>query len=530
MRVWNAAFYCRLSREDGDKPESNSIAGQKRILEEYAERRDDLRCAGVFQDDGYTGTNFERPGFQAMLGEIEAGRVDCVMVKDLSRFGRDYIDTGQYLERWFPSRGVRFIAVGDGIDRVGEDYDLLLPFKNVFNEHYARDISQKVRSSVRAKQEKGLFVGAFASYGYRKVPGDRNRLEVDPVAAAVVRRIFALYEGGMGKLGIAGELNREGIPCPSEYKRLCGEHYRNGQRGEATTYWTYATIHRMLQNRMYAGMMEQGKAPRAGMHGRAKRQEVSRWAIVPGTHEAIIPPEQFQRVQELLGRRARQPAFQKNVSPFAGFLRCGDCGRAMSKTVKGRNVYYQCGSYKRYGRAVCTRHSISHRELEGIVLGDLNRILGAVGDLGRLVREALPVRADRQTEEPQRERLQKGLERLYRLKKAAYEDYREGILTKEDFLRYREDYERQERALSAQMEQAAERKKADGTEGAWGKKLLESGKITVLDRAVVTELIDEILVFEDGVVEVTYAFADDGGIFSGEAEGEEVRDIPFPNG
>lgn len=254
--VWRAALYTRLSREDGDKPESDSISNQRALLEDFLSRRPDLCPAGWYADDGYTGTNFDRPGFRRMLGDIEAGQVNCVVVKDLSRFGRDYIDVGRYLERWFPEHGVRFLAVNDGIDSEKGPYDMLLPVKNVFNEQYARDISRKVRSAFRTKQRQGEFIGAFASYGYRKDPDNHNRLVVDPAASAVVARIFTLFEHGMGKVSIAKLLNEEGIPCPSEYKRLNGEKYSNGRRIRSTTYWTYATIHRMLHNQMYIGNME----------------------------------------------------------------------------------------------------------------------------------------------------------------------------------------------------------------------------------------------------------------------------------
>ena len=177
-----------------------------------------------------------------MLRDIGNGRIRCVLVKDLSRFGRDYIETGRYLERWLPEHGVRFIAVTDNIDSDRGAYDMMMPLKNLFNTQYARDISQKVKSSLHAKQQRGEFIGAFASYGYCKDPQNHNRLVIDPPAAEVVRRIFTLFENGMGKIRIAKQLNEEGIPCPSEYKRLTGEKYRNNHRLEATTYWTYATI------------------------------------------------------------------------------------------------------------------------------------------------------------------------------------------------------------------------------------------------------------------------------------------------
>lgn len=511
-RVWQAALYTRLSREDGDKLESNSIANQRAILEEVIARDPTLSLAQVYVDDGCTGTHFHRPGFQQMLRDIEAGQIDCVMVKDLSRFGRDYLDTGHYLERWLPEHGVRFIAVGDGIDSAKGAYDMLLPFKNVFNEQYARDISKKVRSAFRAKQERGQFIGAFPSYGYRKCPSDHNKLEIDPVAAQVVRRVFGLFEAGMGKVSIAKTLNAEGIPCPSEYKKRNGDRYHNGQRIDRTTYWTYSTIHRMLQNTLYTGTMEQGRAPRAGMHGKATKLDPSQWVVVPATHEAIIPPDQWERVQRLLQKKARQLTFRQEVSPFAGFLTCGDCGRAMCKTRSGGNLRYGCGSYKRYGPTVCSPHTVSHDQLCAVVLADLNRVLTAVPDLKALTADAIPP-APKRDLSGERSRIGASLDRLYHLKKAAYEDYREGLLAKEDYLRYKADYEAQEDHLSKQLAALDQVRPTSPLDTPWIKALLRHGKLTELDRATVAETIAQIRIFEGNRMEITYRFSDDFHLF-----------------
>lgn len=509
---WRAALYVRLSREDGDKPESDSIANQRKLLEKYLAGQSKMELAGFYCDDGYTGTNFDRPDFQRMLQDIEQGKVNCVVVKDLSRFGRDYIDVGRYLERWFPERQVRFIALSDGIDSEKGAYDMTLPVKNVINEQYARDISQKVRSALQVKRQCGEFIGAFASYGYRKDPKNRGKLQVDPLAAKVVQRIFTLYEQGMGKIKIAKVLNEEKVPCPSEYKRLNGEKYHNGQRLGGTSYWTYATIHRILKNQMYAGRMEQGRAPRQGMHGKAKQLPREQWTVVENTHEAIIDPDQWRRVQSLLARDTRILDFERNVSPFAGFLRCGDCGRAMSKTNHSGGVYYCCGSYKRYGPGVCTRHGISHADLERLVLDDLNKIIASVEDLHTLAQEA---RAESQPMDhrAERARLQMNIERVRRLRKGAYEDYKDGLISKEDYLGYKEDYQTQENRLKAQLERllAQEEKQEDSP---WIDQLLKLGRLTQLDRTTVAETIKEILVYEDHV-EITYNFSDDLGALSG---------------
>ena len=510
MEVWNTAGYVRLSREDGDKAESDSIANQRKLLEQYVQAHPELRLAAFYQDDGYTGTNFDRPAFRRLEADVEAGRINCVLVKDLSRFGRDYIEVGRYLERVFPARGVRFIAVNDQVDSARGRYDMLLPMKNIFNTQYARDISDKVRSAIRAKQQRGEFVGAFSSYGYRKDPADHNHLLVDPAAARVVERIFALFEQGWGKVRIARQLNAEGVPSPSEYKRMLGERYHNGRKLDRTTYWTYATVHRILQNQIYAGNMEQGRDRRPTMHGKAVRLDRAHWTVVPGTHQAIIPPEQWARVQSLLGRRTRQLGFEQNQSPFAGFLRCGDCGRAMVKHRRAGGIYYICGSYQRYGPTVCAGHSISHQTLEELVLEDLNRVLSAAGDMRRLAEQApAPAALNLQGE---RVRLEGGLERLYRLKKRAYEDFREGLVEQADYLRYRADYQRQEEELAAQLRQL-DRAAAPPTECPWVEALLGQGRLTGLDRVTVAETVRQILVFADGRLEITYAFASVPGLW-----------------
>ena len=471
----------------------------------------DLCLVDFYQDDGYTGTHFDRPAFRRMEEDLRSGRINCVLVKDLSRFGRDYIDMGRYLERVFPAFGVRFIAINDHIDSGQGKYDILLPMKNIFNTQYARDISDKVRSAIRTRQQQGAFVGAFASYGYQKDPHRRGHLLVDPPAAQVVRRIFTLFEQGIGKVRIAKILNEEQIPSPSTYKRVLGQRYTNGRRLQNTTYWTYATIHRILQNRMYLGSMEQGRCTRPTMHGKARQRERSEWIVVEGTHEAIISQDQWDRVQAMLRARARTPDFSRNVSPFAGFLRCGECGRAMVKTRQGGGIYYSCGSYKRYGPTACTKHSISHAVLEGIVLDDLNRVIATAQNRDQWARTA----QESQTQDRQGDRgqLQTGLERIYRLKQSAYEDYREGLLSKEDYLRYQADYARQEKAAQAQLQLLEEHATEDQALSSWTASFLRLGRLTALDRITVAETIREICVFADGHLEIAYTFSNRDGLF-----------------
>lgn len=506
--VHPTAIYCRLSREDGDRPESDSIGNQKKMLEAYIESHADLEAYHVYTDDGYTGTNFNRPAFSQMIKDIEAGYITCVLVKDLSRFGRDYIETGRYLERWLPEHNTRFIAINDGIDSTQGTYDMMMPIKNIFNAQYAKDISTKVKSAFKAKQTRGEFVGAFASYGYLKDPNQRNHLIIDPVAAPTVQRIFTLFEQGYGKIRIAKTLNEEGIPCPSQYKRLMGEKYHNAHRLEQTTYWTYATINRILHCEMYIGNMEQGRNERTTLHGAAKQKDKSEWIVVEGTHDPIIPKEQWDRVQALVRSNAKTSDFTVNISPFAGYLKCGDCGRAMAKTMWGGRARYVCGSYRRYGKTACTTHYITNDVLEAVLLQDLNQIIASIHNLQQLAEEAQP--QQKSVVQGERKRLESALNRIQRMKQGIYEDYKDGILNKADYLRYRADYDGQEAMLQGQLDKAdSVTEQTDLLRQPWVEQLVQLGKVTQLDRATIAEILKEIRIFEDQTIEITYRFSDE---------------------
>ena len=330
LNLSNAATYIRLSSEDGDTEESDSVGNQRKLLTEYVSRHDNFILYDIYIDDGFTGTNFNRPAFQKMIADIEDKKVNCVVVKDLSRFGRDYIDTGRYLERIFPELGVRFISVSDNIDSIKQAYDMLLPIKNIFNEQYARDISNKIQATVKSKQKAGEFIGAFTSYGYKKSSVNKNKLVIDEYASEVVKRIFAMYAQGIGKQSIAKQLNAEGILCPSEYKKLNGENYKNCNRLKTTSYWTYSTINTMLHNEMYIGNMIQGKKHQR-MRGKQHKVDKENWVRVENTHEPIIDRDTWDKVQKLLSKKHRDIDLETNKNIFAGFIKCGDCGRSMMK-------------------------------------------------------------------------------------------------------------------------------------------------------------------------------------------------------
>ncbi len=506
-KVYIAAVYLRLSKEDGDKEESNSIESQRKIVEDYLRQHEDITIGQEYVDDGCTGTNFNRPGVQSMLSDIGEGKINCVIVKDLSRFGRNYLDSGRYIQRIFPEKGVRFIAINDNIDTADHtenSFDMILPIRNIINETYSQDISKKVQSTFKAMQRAGDFCGAYTSFGYMKDSCDKHKLKIDPDAAAVVRRVFDLYLSGMGQVAIAHRLNEEGIPSPSEYKRLKGLNYSNSNKLASTSYWTYSTIHRMLQNEMYAGNMVQGTTKRR-MRGKAHKLPRDQWIIVEGTHDAIIEPEQFKRVQQLLHVRTRNLDFRSNESIFAGLLKCADCGRAFAKKhakrkgKKSPTIYYECGTYSRSGKEYCTSHRIYHEKLQEIIIGDINLIISQITDMQGMVERLEQGRKGKSGFAEQRVLTEKSLEKIKRQKRECYHDWKDRMISKEEYLSYHEEYEQKQRLLQAQLDRLIELEKQSMSEvlrSPWIQELLLYGKLTQLDRQTVTALIESIIVGE----------------------------------
>lgn len=489
--MWNIALYLRLSNEDGDKIESDSISAQRSMITDFINRNiDNGKIIDTFVDDGYTGTNFNRPDFKRMISLIEDGKINCVIVKDLSRFGRDYINVGNYLEKYFPLHDVRFIAINDNYDSItsSSNDEFIMPIKNIFNAQYSKDISKKVKSSFRTLQSQGKFVGAFASYGYAKDTNDKHRLVIDEPAAIIVKRIFSMFISGYGKISIARKLNNDNIPCPSEYKKMNGLNYQNGQKINLTKYWTYSTINNILHNRMYIGDMVQNKSIRKIVRGKAKKNNTDNWIIIENTHQPIIDRNTWESAQTLLKKNTRQLNFENNVGLFAGYIVCGNCGRAMSKINYKNKQTYICGSYKRYGKDVCFRNSISVDDLEEIVLDKLNEQIKKIDHF------------DKKTEDENKDlskdisKLKILLDKVYEKKKGIYEDYRENILTKEEYLSYKEDYNKEENDIMAQIELLERESEKAETEDEWIDNINKYKHINKLTRELVCELLDKIII------------------------------------
>lgn len=516
LKLFRCGAYVRLSKEDGDKNESDSVSNQKKMIESYIEHNEDFVLHDFYIDDGWSGTNFNRPNFCRMLQDIDKGEINCIIVKDLSRFGRDYIDTGKYLERYFPERKVRFIAITDNIDSQKQTNDILLPIKNIFNEQYARDISNKVSSAMRTKQIAGEFIGAFAKYGYKKSPENKNKLIVDEYAASVVRRIFEMYTNGIGQRRIAAILNEEGILCPSEYKRQNGYNYKNCNKLSSTIYWTYSTIHKIVQDEMYIGNMVQGKTHQR-MRGKAEKINQEDWIRVEGTHPAIINLDTWNKAQKILKIKTRELDLKANMSIFAGVLKCGDCGRSMVKKWstwgETRYCYYNCGTFNRSGAQYCTPHTIRHDILEQIVLEDLHKIIGNIDNLKELLSHIDIPKNEFSNIELEIEQTNEEVNKLIQRKKLAYEDYQDELITKNDYIAYKNEYEAQierfQKKLSVLNKRKSTGTKKDIFQYTWVKNLLELRTVEKLDRSIVLDMIDEIRVYNDKKITITYNFSDE---------------------
>lgn len=523
LRRWRPALYVRLSREDGDREESDSITSQRELLWEFAAAQEDMAEAAVYTDDGCTGTDFDRPAFQRMVDDLRAGKIDCVIVKDLSRFGRNYVGVGEYLERVFPMLGVRFISVNDHVDSVLDPRsmnNLVVPFKNIINDEYCRDISNKVRASLDLKRRQGKFIGSFASYGYRKDPHDHNRLVVDETAAAVVRDIFAWFVGGMSVLGIAKRLNAAGIPNPSAYKQAQGMNYRHPAVGQLDGLWPDSSVRRILKNRLYTGTMVQGKnrIKSYKLHVSEAIPE-EEWIAVEQTHEAIVEPEIFEKAQSLFARDTRTAPKKRSVYLLSGFVRCADCGRAMNrKTITqpyGSYHYYICSTYKKQHSGVCTKHTMRSDRLEKAVLESLRYQIALAVEMDELIAEIRESGAKKSpTKRLAAERAQLAQERARaeQMMLALYPDWKAGDISREEYHRLKEGFARKQaqldRRIAALDAQISDAENGIEQTNVFLTQFVRYRNLEKLTREVVVELIEMIDVHEDGEITIRFRFSD----------------------
>ncbi len=522
-KQWRPALYLRISREDGDKEESDSIQNQRALLTEFALSQEDMAEPELYLDDGFTGTDFERPDFQRMVSDLKFRKIDCVIVKDLSRFGRNYVGVGEYLERVFPLLNVRFISVNDRVDSFLDPQslnNLVVPFKNIINDEYCRDISGKVRASLDLKRRQGKFIGSFASFGYRKDPEDHGRLLIDEEAAGVVRDIFDWFIGGMSVLGIAKRLNEAGVPNPSAYKRLSGMNYRHPSSGKADGLWPDSSVRRILKNRIYTGTMVQGrnrvKSYKLHISEAVPEEE---WIKVGETHEAIVSDEVFEKAQALFERDTRTAPEKRSVYLFSGFLRCADCGRAMNRKKishsYGEYNYYICSTFKKQAKGACTKHTIRSEKIEKAVLEALRLEISLAVEMDKLISDIKksgtgkrPVK--RSEDELKRLRQERG--KTEQMKLSLYPDWKNGDLTRDEYLKLKKQFEQKLSQLDKRIDTIKnhidEIENGKGSANPFLTQFIKYRNLASLTREVVTELIEMIYVHEGGGITIKFRFSD----------------------
>lgn len=525
---WKVALYVRLSREDDeDKIESNSVTNQKSLLMDYLKNNDEFVIYDIYVDDGYSGTDFNRPAFQRLLNDMKDKKFNTVVVKDLSRLGRNYIEVGNYIEQIFPLFNIRFIAVNDMIDSYKNPSsvnNVIVPFKNLMNDEYCRDISMKIRSAFNTKKKNGDFVGAWAPYGYLKDPNNKYRFIIDEEASKVVKLIFKMALEGKGRNTIAKELNIMGIPNPTYYKQhILKLNYQNlsaNGKFKNDGAWTNTSISQILKNKVYIGDMVQCKEKVVSykIHKIVKNAKED-WIIVENTHEPIISREDFLKVQELLFTRNTRAEKNGELSMFAGHIRCFDCKRAMNKKTlsnKSRNRdywYYICSTYRNKSKELCTKHSIRNDKLEEAVLEAIKFQIDLVIEMEDVLKEinkSQTVNLRNNNIEQAIIRQESELEKYKKLKKSAYEDWKLGEISRAEYVEYSESYMKKitecEKTLEYLYEESKNYKEQVQSDNSWIKIFKKNKNITKLSKNIVDELIDVIYVHEDGDLTIEFRF------------------------
>ena len=523
-RIWHAALYIRLSKEDIDnnRAESASIGNQREILKEYLKLHPDIVHTDTYIDDGYSGTDFDRPGWTRLMQDIRLKRIDCVVVKDLARLGRNYTISGDLIDNQFARLGVRFIALNNGIDTAGDGMNaatrcISIGVTNVINESYAASTSVNIRGTLNNHRRQGKFIGAFASYGYMKDKNDYHKLTIDSEAAAVVRMIYEEFISGMSVLGITKKLNGMGIPNPTLYKQQKGLNFNSRTANDGL--WSDRTVRRILQNQMYIGNMVQGvnRTVNYKVH-ECRAVPKDEWIIVENTHEPVIDRETFDKAQSLFKRNIHSCRADKRADLFAGFVYCADCGKAMYKKVNKQNGkvyrYYKCSTRQKKSPASCTNHTIRIDKLEEAVLTYIQTMIDVALDCGKAIETAKQnvykkdrgfVRQTLETQKKEREKCIKASAELYL-------DWKNSDISREEYQRIRLNLNKKLEKLDETIAnlESSQKKLDDENEvlNSFAEHFIKHRNIKSLSRSVLVELIDKILVHEGGKITIKVKFDD----------------------
>jgi DNA invertase Pin-like site-specific DNA recombinase len=533
MKVYRTAAYARLSVEDSKNPDCDTIENQLSLVRDYIASRPYLTQTAEYIDNGVSGTRFDRPEFTRMVNDMRAGEIDCIVVKDLSRLGRNYLETGDYLEKIFPFFGIRFIAVTDGYDSTASsaaDDGLIVPLKNLINEAYAKDMSKKISTAIDIKQRQGKFIGCRAPYGYRKSPEDKNQLIVDREVSGIVVRIFECKAAGMGNGAIARMLNEAGIASPMRYK------YEKGltqNRRYADGLWNDSTIAAIILNPVYIGDMEQGIQKEAMYMGIKKHKpEKSGRIYVAGTHEPVVSRELFDKVQELveerkqkvIAEREKYAHVERKENIFIHTVFCGDCGGSLSLHRKARKAAggvkvcydYICPNSESYGEKFCKRKRIKMQELEEAVGAALRVHINLFLDTKAVMENLNRTAQAKQIQDGYRRQMaetRNRMERAQSMNSSLYSDYADGLLNERDYLYAKRKYVKEAEEMAQKLSELAAAQATYEAEYAGSSGMAETigqyAGFQALSAEIVHALVKRIVFFGEGRVEIEYTFADE---------------------
>ncbi len=507
------ALYCRLSKDDGTNNESMSISTQKTMLKDYAKRNGFLNCQ-FYVDDGYSGTNYDRPAFRQLIEDIQDGEVSTLITKDLSRLGRNYLETGTYIEVFFPNHNVRYIAINDGVDSIDNAQMDITPFRNIINEMYAKDTSRKIKSALHARRMQGKYMATTAPFGYQKDEKDHNHLVIDEVTAPVVELIFSIAEEGVGLHTICNRLRKAKVLKPSFYKKELFERFMDEEKMYD---WDTAYVSQILHNPVYAGNLTVADKPTKTM--RSKKRQYIPYAereIIYGTHEPIIEQNRWNNVQKIL--QSRPPVIGESSSGydniFRGVIKCADCGSAMLAKVeqkrKRNNVldktFYCCTKYRKFGKEGCSSHTIEARTVHEVVLADIQKHAGqALTDRKAMVTEIaerlnLQMSADREQQKKELRQCKQRVSEIENLYAKLYEDLTRELLTEKRFQMLSARYDSEQEELTAKIKELEKSAIADKEQLSSIEQFAEQisgyAGITELNFKIINQLIEKILVSE----------------------------------
>ena len=507
---WRAVLYIRLSKEDGDKDESNSVVNQRGLLTHFVSQHSDLEIFDILIDDGYSGTNFERPQFKRLIQILRNGRANCVIVKDLSRLGRDYIEAGQYIEILFPLLNVRLISVNDNIDSLlspDSTQSYILPMQDIVNDYYAKDTSIRVRQVKNRKRLYGEYTNGQPLYGYKLDPNKKGRLIPDKDSASIVQRIFSMYLSGKSSSEIARQLNAESILCPRGYKKT-GQISILSEKTSEHFFWIPSTVLYILKNQMYCGDMVQGKALVSDFRNQKKVSiPKDSWSIVENTNEAIIDRDSFLKVQNIISQNRKNEigGTTESKALFAGIVLCSECGH----NLRYHGGCYYCVYSSLTAEKSCQRHSINEKILSRIVLESLQNLSLLASNMDAVYHQTREkINAQRSDFTFQKRAILSQMEETERKKRSLYVQWKMNAISKEQ-------YRMETECLSKELENLKEKisSLAPDTEIPSNNDFIENFKnysgISSLSKNILQALVEKIVVYPDKRVKIFFRFEDE---------------------